>query len=62
MYKTLFIALALFMVIGAFAAEEIEVEKRGIPCSCHGKPATYWLLGPPSHICCPLFIGRCCLN
>ncbi|XP_074658303.1 U-actitoxin-Bgr3b-like [Tubulanus polymorphus] len=60
MYKTLFIALALFMVIGAIAAEEVEIEERGLPCFCNGKHGTYWLIGGPSSGCCSRLMGRCC--
>ncbi|XP_074655251.1 delta-actitoxin-Avd1c 4-like isoform X1 [Tubulanus polymorphus] len=63
--KTLFVALAIFMVVGAIAAEEIAVEKRGIGCTCgsNGKRGTWWLIGGPSHNCCKgsgLAIGKCC--
>ncbi|XP_074646436.1 delta-actitoxin-Avd1h-like [Tubulanus polymorphus] len=63
--KTLFVALAIFMVVGAVAAEEVKIEKRGIPCTCvgNGKRGTWWLFGGPNHNCCKgsaLAIGKCC--
>ncbi|XP_074658363.1 pi/alpha-stichotoxin-Hmg5b-like [Tubulanus polymorphus] len=60
MYKTLFIALALLMVIGVIAAEEVEVEKRGFPCKCRGRQSTYWLVGGPNNGCCKQLLGKCC--
>ncbi|XP_074661623.1 U-actitoxin-Bgr3b-like [Tubulanus polymorphus] len=47
--KTIFIALALFMVIGAVAATEgVRRVKRGTPCWCGKTKGVYWWLGNPS--------------
>ncbi|XP_074655274.1 delta-stichotoxin-Sgt2a-like [Tubulanus polymorphus] len=68
MYKTLFVALAVFMVLGAVTAEETEVHiaRRGVPCFCPGRfglgQGTYWLIGGPSSNCCSWGIGKCCKN
>ncbi|XP_074658429.1 uncharacterized protein LOC141911331 [Tubulanus polymorphus] len=60
MYKTLFIALALFMVIGAIAAEEVKVvKKREHTCMCNGKSGKYSMKGGSG--CCKTF-GYCCPN
>ncbi|XP_074657778.1 U-actitoxin-Bgr3b-like [Tubulanus polymorphus] len=60
--KTLFIALALFMVVGAIAAtEEIQIEERGISCTCRGRAGTYWFWSF-NQSCCRSFMGKCCPN
>ncbi|XP_074653516.1 U-actitoxin-Bgr3b-like [Tubulanus polymorphus] len=60
--KTLVIAFALFMVIGAVAATEgVRKVKRGIECWCGTKKGVYWWLGEyevPN--CCFKPMGACC--
>ncbi|XP_074658388.1 U-actitoxin-Bgr3b-like [Tubulanus polymorphus] len=60
--KTLFIALALFMVIGASTAadKEVHFEKRGIKCLCNSQWGTYWFFSF-NRDCCPSVMGKCCL-
>ncbi|XP_074654305.1 delta-stichotoxin-Sgt2a-like [Tubulanus polymorphus] len=65
--KTLFVALAIFMVLGAATAkDEVHIAKRGVPCFCPGRfglgEGTYWLIGGPSSNCCSWGIGKCCHN
>ncbi|XP_074653671.1 U-actitoxin-Bgr3b-like [Tubulanus polymorphus] len=60
--KTLFIALALFMVIGAVSATEgVRKVKRGTPCWCGKTKGVYYWKGnsAPSN-CCWYFQGACC--
>ncbi|XP_074653644.1 U-actitoxin-Bgr3b-like [Tubulanus polymorphus] len=60
--KTLFIALALFMVIGAVAAtDDVRKVKRGTPCWCGKTKGVYWWLGNyKAKNCCYVPYGSCC--